>query len=79
MTRCLDCNREFSSKRQLGGICDDCLDCPVDVEAGPHPDDVMIWADGITATREDIDRGDYAHMSDDYRPATPEEIAAEGY
>jgi len=41
--------------------------------AKAHPDDVMVWADGTMATRDDIDRGDYNFMSDDYRPATPEE------
>lgn len=41
-----------------------------------HPDDILIWADGTTATREDVDRGDYSFMSDDYREATEEEIEA---
>lgn len=42
-------------------------------KAKAHPDDVMIWADGTMATREEIQRGDYDFMSDDYRRATPEE------
>lgn len=41
-----------------------------------HPDDTLIWADGTTATRSDVERGDYAHMSDDYHEATEEEIDA---
>lgn len=40
------------------------------------PDDMMIWPDGTMATREEIDRGDYHFMSDDYRLATDEEIKA---
>ena len=39
-----------------------------------HPDDIFVWPDGSTATREDIDRGDYSHMSDDYRLATETEV-----
>ena len=45
----------------------------VDAELPPHPDDIMIWPCGTMATREDIDRGDYSHKSDDYRRATDEE------
>lgn len=41
-----------------------------------HPDDIFIWADGTTATRSEVDRGDYAHMSDDYHVVTEEEIEA---
>jgi hypothetical protein len=40
------------------------------------PDDMMIWPDRTMATREEIDRGDYHFMSDDYRLATDEEIKA---
>lgn len=32
----------------------------------PHPDDLFEWADGTTATREEIERGDFHFMSDDY-------------
>ena len=32
----------------------------------PHGDDIIQWPCGTTAHREDIDRGDYAFMSDDY-------------
>tara|TARA_Y100000815_G_C13016001_1_gene377380 strand:+ start:282 stop:446 length:165 start_codon:yes stop_codon:yes gene_type:complete len=38
-----------------------------------HPDDVFIWADGETATRQEIDGGEWDWKSDDYRLATPEE------
>ena len=41
-----------------------------------HPDDTLIWADGTTATRSDVERGDYNHMSDNYREATEDEIEA---
>jgi hypothetical protein len=41
-----------------------------------HPDDVFVWPDGDTATREEIDRGDYNWKSDDYAPATEAEEAA---
>lgn len=29
-------------------------------------DDLIVWPDGTVAQREDVFRGDYAHMSDDY-------------
>lgn len=38
-----------------------------------HPDDVFVWPDGDTATREQIDSGECDWRSDDYRLATPEE------
>lgn len=41
----------------------------------PHPDDMYIWADGTTATRDEIGRGGYTHMSDDFRRCTPDEEA----
>ena len=102
MATCLDCNCEFTSERELGGICDICLaetddiytekDFAEDCErldrrlADPnvpkvvlpfkaHPDDIFIWPCGTMATREDIDRGEYNHKSDDYRRASKEEAS----
>ncbi len=31
-----------------------------------HPDDIIVWPDGTEATREEVERGDYNWMSDDY-------------
>lgn len=45
----------------------------------PHPDDVMIWPDGTCATREEIERGECAHKSDDYRLAEDWEANEAGY
>lgn len=42
----------------------------------PSPDDWFIWPDGTMATRGEIDRGEFDHMSDDFRQATQEEVAA---
>lgn len=39
-----------------------------------HPDDIFVWPDGSTATREDVDSGDYSHMGDDCRLATETEV-----
>ena len=38
-----------------------------------HPDDLVVWPDGTVATIEDLGRGAYDHMSDDYRVMTYEE------
>lgn len=43
------------------------------------PEDVMIWPDGTCATREEIDRGEYSHKSDDYRLAEDWEANEAGY
>ena len=34
----------------------------------------VIWPDGTMAQLEEVWRGDYSHMSDDYRKATNEEV-----
>lgn len=39
-------------------------------------DTLMIWADGTMAYQSEIDDGDFSYMSDDYRPATKDEIEA---
>jgi hypothetical protein len=31
-----------------------------------HPDDIVVWPDGTWATFEDVCRGDFVWMSDDY-------------
>lgn len=30
-------------------------------------DDIFLWPDGTYATREDVELGEYSHMSDDYK------------
>ena len=32
----------------------------------PDPEDIFRWPDGAEATREEVERGDYDWMSDDY-------------
>lgn len=34
-----------------------------------HPDDIFVWPCGTQCTRDDYERGYYAHKSDDYEVA----------
>mgnify|MGYP003522872621 CR=1 FL=1 len=64
MAQCLDqCGNELTAERELGGICDSCL----------SGDDLFIWPDGVVASREEIDAGEFSYKSDDYRPMTEAE------
>ena len=68
--KCLDCGAAlYTSHEMLGGICHQCLH-------GSSLDDLFMWPDGTVASREDIQRGDYARMSDDYRLMTEAEVDA---
>lgn len=40
-----------------------------------HPDDIAIWPDGTWAHIEDVRRGDYHFMSDDYDVVSIDDVA----
>lgn len=73
--KCLDkCGNDLITDHEVVcGICHSCLEGTSSSEAW------VIWADGIMATLEELERGDYHYMSDDYRPATEEEVDAYYY
>lgn len=39
-----------------------------------HPDDIAIWSDGTWAHIEDVRKGDYHFMSDDYGVVSSEDV-----
>lgn len=40
----------------------------------PHPEDVVVWADGTHADYADVQRGEYGWMSDDYEVVSAENV-----
>lgn len=71
-SKCLDCNEDLVFNFEVvGGICALCLydtgNLPPVIN--PSPEDMFIWPDKTTCSREEYDRGEFSFKSDDYAVA----------